>query len=113
MKHIPRTLEVQRTMNREQLAQRVKMGDHLDLPREVEHAGVFSQRAWAVRAATELTGLGYRTSVARRGFKFELLVHHLSTLDDETVEHFVDEVYEVMERNHGAYSGWGGPFARE
>lgn len=109
---MPRDLEGQRAMNSEQLAQRAKMGDQLDVPREIEHFAIFTGRKEADAARAQLEAIGYRCSVVRRGWsKFELHVKHTTVLETHEVDNFVGEVFAVVERHHGSYDGWGGPLA--
>jgi len=107
-----RDLESQRAMNSEQLAQRVKMGDHLDIARVIEHFALFTGRKEADAARAQLTAEGFATSLKRRGWsKFELRVTQSATIEAHEVDDMVCQVFNVVERNHGSYDGWGGPLA--
>ncbi|MFP7760845.1 ribonuclease E inhibitor RraB [Marisediminicola sp. LYQ134] len=107
-----RNLESQRAMNSEQLAQRIKMGDHLDVERQVEHFAVFAVRANAVAAKVALTAAGFDASIVRRGWsKFEVRARQTTSLDTSTVDGFVCQVFSIVETYRGAYDGWSGSFA--
>lgn len=107
-----RDLEAQRAMNSEQLAQRVKMGDHLEIAREIEHFALFTGRKEADAARAKLSAAGFTTSVKRRGWsKFELRAAQSATIEAHEVDDMVCEVFKIVEQNHGVYDGWGGPFA--
>jgi hypothetical protein len=105
-----RDFEGQRAVNSEQLAQRAKMGDHLDVAREIEHFAIFTGRKEADAARAQLDAMGYRCKVVRRGWsKFELHAKHTTGLETHEVDVFVGTVFAVVERNHGTYDGWDGP----
>lgn len=107
-----RDLEAQRAMNSEQLAQRVKMGDHLDIARVIEHFALFTGRKEADAAKAQLIAEGFVTTVKRRGWsKFELRATRSATIEAHEVDDMVCRVFKIVERNHGSYDGWGGPLA--
>jgi len=107
-----RDLEAQRAMNSEQLAQRVKMGDHLDIARVIEHFALFTGRKEADAARAQLNAEGFTTSLKRNGWsKFELRATQSATIEAHEVDDMVCRVFKVIERNHGSYDGWGGPLA--
>lgn len=97
------------SMCTEQLAQRVKLGDQLATPREVDHTAFFGKRGDAKAAAEELSRSGFTVHVSRRGFG-TYLVEASATTDVEwdTVDEFVDDVFEIVNRHNGVYDGWGG-----
>jgi regulator of RNase E activity RraB len=100
-------------MSSEQLAQRVKMGDHLDLAREVDHFAYFRHKAEADAAAKELLGDGYRVSISRKKLTYHLVAHTESSLEPSTVDDFVRTEYELINRHGGIYDGWGGPIVQQ
>jgi hypothetical protein len=109
MKHTQQSLELLHSMCSEQLSQRVKMGDHLDVPREVDHVAFFAKRADADAAAGELATKGFRVSVARRGFNSFALEAAIDTdVEWDTVDEFVPQMFDLITRHHGVYDGWGG-----
>lgn len=107
-----RDLEAQRAMNSEQLAQRVKMGDHLGISREIEHFALFTGRKEADAARAKLAAAGFTTSIKRRGWsKFELRAAQNATIEAHEVDDVVCQVFKIVEQSHGVYDGWGGPLA--
>jgi len=107
-----RDLEAQRAMNSEQLAQRVKMGDHLEVEREIEHFALFTGRKEADAARAQLVAAGYSANVSRKGWsKFELRARNITSIGAHEVDDVVCRVFAVVERHHGIYDGWGGPLA--
>jgi hypothetical protein len=103
------TREELHSMCTEQIAQRVKMGDVLSSPREVDHTAYFRKRSDASAAAAELSRAGFAVNVHRRGFGAYLLEATATTdVEWETVDEFVDRVYQIVCANRGLYDGWGG-----
>lgn len=97
-------------MNSEQSSQRIKMGDQLERPREVEHFAYFAKRAGALAAAAELDDDGFRTTIGKRGFgTYSLEARTESDVELETSDAFVERMHELIERHGGIYDGWGGP----
>lgn len=98
------------TSNVEQFSQRIKMRDDVDLPREVEHFANFSAIKDARAAARDLEALGYAVTVTRRMvFRATLRATKQSTVDIETADAMVEEVFGVVEARRGDYDGWGAP----
>jgi regulator of RNase E activity RraB len=98
------------TSNVEQFSQRIKMRDDVDQPREVEHFANFAAIKEAQSAARQLEALGYTVTVARRMiFRATLRATKMSTVDIETADAMVEEVFGVVEAHHGDYDGWGAP----
>jgi regulator of RNase E activity RraB len=98
------------SMNSEQTSQRVKLGDQLEAPREIEHFAYFAKRAAAESAAAELADDGMRTTISRRGFgTFALEAHTESDVELETADAFVERMYTLIDKHGGVYDGWGGP----
>lgn len=97
------------SMCSEQLAQRVKLGDVLSTPRVVDHTAHFRKKSDAVAASEELSHAGYTVRLSRRGFGTYLLEATETTdIEWETVDDFVQRVYQVVEAHRGVYDGWGG-----
>lgn len=111
MKRTQQSLESLRAMSSEQLAQRVKMGDHLELVREIDHFAYFRHKGQADAAATELLDNGYRVSLSRKKLTWHLVAHTESSLEPTTVDEFVRSEFELINRHGGIYDGWGGPIA--
>ena len=110
MKIRRQSLESLLSMNSEQTSQRVKLGDQLEVPREIDHLGYFAKRAHAAAAEAELTEDGMRTSISRRGFStFALEVDTESDVELETADAFVERMFTLIEKHGGVYDGWGGP----
>ncbi|MDO7881481.1 ribonuclease E inhibitor RraB [Antiquaquibacter soli] len=103
------TREELHSMCTEQLAQRVKLGDVLSTPRVVDHTATFRKRADVAAAAAQLRDSGYTVRVSRRGFGTYLLEATTTTdVEWETVDEFVEQVYQVVAAHRGVYDGWGG-----
>ncbi len=101
------------TCNVEQYSQRIKMRDNVDAPREVEHFANFSAIKDARAAAAALEQLGYGATVTRRMlFRATLRVTKQATVDVETADRMVEEVFGVVTAHHGDYDGWGAPLVQ-
>jgi regulator of RNase E activity RraB len=110
MKPVKHPLSYHLALDTEQVVQRVKMGDQLERAREIDHTAFFPKRAQAEAAAAELSEDGFRVSVSRRGLgTFVMEAHTESDVEEETVDEFVKNIYELVERHGGIYDGWGGP----
>lgn len=102
-------LDQQLSFTRDQIQQRLSMGDRLDVPREVDHSAEFRKRGSAEEAAGELRALGYRVSLGKRGlFKVLLEASKITAVDEATAAAFTREVYGVVAKHDGSYDGWGG-----
>lgn len=98
------------TCNVEQFSQRIKMRDNVDEPREVEHFANFAAIKDARAAGNALDSLGYHTTVTRRMlFRGTLRAAKVATVDVETADRMVEEVFGVVAAHHGDYDGWGAP----
>lgn len=98
------------TCNVEQFSQRIKMRDNVDEPREVEHFANFGAIKDARAAGAALEKLGYAATVTRRMlFRGTLRVAKVATVDVETADLMVEEVFAVVAAHHGDYDGWGAP----
>lgn len=101
------------TCNVEQYSQRIKMRDNVDAPREVEHFANFSAIKDARAAAAALEQLGYSVTVTRRMvFRATLRATQQATVDVETADRMVEEVFGVVTAHHGDYDGWGAPLVQ-
>jgi hypothetical protein len=110
MKVVKHSLEHHRAMDAEQVCQRIKMGDKIEIPREVDQVAYFRSRPSATAAANELRDGGYRVAVTRHGLAtLALKALILSPVDQATVDVFVGDFYALVERHNGVYNGWGGP----
>jgi len=99
------------TCNVEQFSQRIKMRDNVDEPREVEHFANFAAIKDARTAGIALEQLGYNVAVNRRMvFRATLHAKKLATVDVETADRMVEEVFAVISAHRGDYDGWGAPF---
>lgn len=98
------------TCNVEQFSQRIKMRDDVDAAREVEHFANFDAIKQARAAGTALETLGYNATVTRRKvFHATLRVSKMATVDIETADRMVEEVFGVVTTHRGDYDGWGAP----
>ena len=98
------------TCNVEQYSQRIKMRDNVDAPREVEHFANFAAIKDAHAAAAALEKLGYSVAVKRRMlFRGTVRATQEATVDVETADRMVEEVFRVVTEHHGDYDGWGAP----
>ena len=101
------------TCNVEQYSQRIKMRDNVDAPREVEHFANFAAIRDARAAGTALEQLGYSVTVTRRMvFRATLRATQQATVDVETADRMVEEVFGVVTAHHGDYDGWGAPLVQ-
>lgn len=96
----------------EQLSQREKLKDHLSEIRTVDHHGEFPTVEAANAAATQLSQLGYTTSVSNEDDHIGLEASKESALDRESVAAFLYEVLPVFDQHEGTYDGWGAPVKR-
>ncbi len=102
------------TSNVEQFSQRIKMRDDVDRPREVEHFANFAAIKEAQHAARQLGDLGYAVTVTRRMiFRATMRATKTSTVDIEAADAMVEEVFGIVEANHGDYDGWGAPVIQQ
>lgn len=98
------------TCNVEQYSQRIKMRDNVDAPREVEHFANFAAIKDAHAAGAALEKLGYTVAVKRRMiFRGTVRATQQATVDVETADRMVEEVFSVVSQHHGDYDGWGAP----
>lgn len=96
--------------NVEQFSQRIKMRDNVDEPREVEHFANFAAVKKARAAGEALEKLGYGATVTRRMlFRGTLRATKIATVDVETADQMVEEVFAVVVAHNGDYDGWGAP----
>lgn len=101
------------TCNVEQFSQRIKMRDNVDAAREVEHFADFAAIKHARSASTALEKLGYSVTVTRRRvFRAVLRAAKLATVDIETADRMVHEVFAVVTAHQGEYDGWGAPLVQ-
>ena len=106
---VKRSLQELLTINSEQAVQRLKMGDHVTVSREIEHFAYFHSAAAANAAAEELRGCDFRTDVSRQGFGWVRLVARVeSDVERDSTDAFVRELFELVERHGGFYDGYGG-----
>ena len=102
------------TTNVEQYTQRIKMRDDVDAPREVEHFANFLNIKDARSAARQLEELGFTVELTRRRVVQATLVARIvSTVDVETADAMVGQVFGICRTNRGDYDGWGAPIVRE
>ncbi len=98
------------TCNVEQYSQRIKMRDDVDAPREVEHFANFGAIKDARAASAALEQLGYSVGVTRRMlFRATLRATKQATVDVETADRMVEEVFGIVTAHRGDYDGWGAP----
>lgn len=92
--------------------QRVKLGDALGEPREIDHTAIFRNRSGASDAAALLEASGFRVALARSGFRTTLSASRNDSLTDESVAAFLGIVIPIVEQNGGKYDGFGGGVVR-
>lgn len=109
MTDISQQLANQRQLAIQQLDQRCGMSDELDVPRAVDHSGLFPDNESAVKASHELAALGYTTDIEDDEDYVLLEAQKVTAVDAETVEKFIEEVLTVFHRYGGEYDGWGAP----
>ena len=98
------------TCNVEQFSQRIKMHDDVDAPREVEHFANFSAIKDARAAGAALEKLSYAVKVTRHMLiRGTVRAAKIATVDVETADRMVDEVFTVVTAHRGDYDGWGAP----
>ncbi len=103
-------LQTHLTCNVEQYSQRIKMRDDVDAAREVEHFANFRAIKDARAAGAALEKLGYTVTVNRRVVaRGTLRAARLATVDIETADQMVEEVFTVVAAHHGDYDGWAAP----
>ena len=107
-------LQTHLTCNVEQYSQRIKMRDDVDAAREVEHFANFRAIKDARTAGAALEQLGYTVTVNRRFIaRGTLRAAKLATVDVETADRMVSEVFAVVDAHHGAYDGWSAPLVQD
>lgn len=87
------------------------MGDHTQVPRDVDHFAVFRNKNTAADAATELRARGYSVSIDRKGLKSMLIATSESTTDLETINQCLAGIVAIVTRYGGDYDGWGAPLS--
>lgn len=90
----------------EQFDRRLRNGDQVAEPRDIDQFVVFRRRGRAVRAAHELERLGYTTSLSRLGFRRVLTISHRAPVDETTTTGFLTTVIGIVEAHGGEYDGW-------
>lgn len=106
-------LQTHLTCNVEQYSQRIKMRDDVDAAREVEHFANFRRLKDARAAGAALEQLGYTVTVTRRLLtRGTLRALRQATVDVETADRMVEEVFAVVAAHHGDYDGWSAPLVQ-
>jgi len=110
MKHQRKTLDSLLSLNSEQLIQRIKMGDHLDRARPIQHIVLFDKKelatAWVIRVRDD----GYEVRTERAGFGgVKVVATTESSLEADRVDEFVAKMHEQATAAGGFYQGWDGP----
>ena len=108
----------ERMMNRQQLMEREKIGDQLEIPREIDHFAHFTSRESAEAAAVALRGAGFRIEPvadprAASGDdpgddRWAVSFHRDEALTDGRPDAFCEEIRALIEPHDGDYDGWGG-----
>jgi hypothetical protein len=98
-------------MDEPMLAQRIELGDQLDVPREVEHFAYFSRQKRADDVAALLRERGYTTETVRAGLRTALVARIAADVQPATTASIMTEVFELVEQGGGEYDGWGGPIS--
>jgi regulator of RNase E activity RraB len=95
------------------VAERLHLGDRVDVPREVEHQAYFWTTGRAEAAMPDLQSLGYRIgTVERRGLRVAVAFSRTDAVDGDTAAAFTREVVAVVLRHRGRYDGWGAYLAQ-
>jgi len=106
-------LQTHLTCNVEQYSQRIKMRDDVDAAREVEHFANFRAIKDARAAGAALEQLGYGVTVTRRFIARGMLrATKQATVDVESADQMVEEVFAVVAAHHGDYDGWAAPLVQ-
>jgi regulator of RNase E activity RraB len=106
-------LQTHLTCNVEQYSQRIKMRDDVDAAREVEHFANFRAIKDARAAGAALEKLGYGVTVTRRFIaRGTLRATKQATVDVESADQMVEEVFAVVAAHHGDYDGWAAPLVQ-
>ena len=109
MKHTQQSLESMRAMDAEQETQRLKLGDQLGVTRVVDHYAFFAKKADAQSAVRELTEDGFTVKLSRKALTWCLEAQTESDVELETVDAFVNLMFDFVQRHNGIYDGWGAP----
>jgi hypothetical protein len=103
----PNRYALQTILNRRLVAQMVKSGDQLEMPREIDHAAHFPSRLQAEAASEALGAAGYRVEPLVEGKRWFLEFHRQERCDGEEPDRFVFAVLDLLEPHEGEYDGWG------
>lgn len=98
-----------RAMDAEQTAQRIKLGDRLEVAREIDHFLFFRRKADAQAAALELNDDGFTSSIERKRLTWSVEAHTASDVELDSVDGFVERMFDLAHRHNGVYDGWGAP----
>jgi len=104
-------VRLQSMLNGRLQRQMEKSGDHLEIPREVDHLVVFSSEPNATSAAVALAKAGFRIDPLRGpegdDGTWRLEFHRTDACDGERPDRFVFEVLDLIEPFDGEFDGWG------
>lgn len=98
-----------RAMDAEQTAQRTKLGDRLEVAREVDHFLFFRHKSDARAASVELNDDGFTSSIERKRLTWSVEAHTASDVELDSVDRFVEHMFDLAHRHNGVYDGWGAP----
>lgn len=91
-----------------QKEQRLRLGDQLDQPREVDHLLYFRRRRNAKAAAQALASAGFHVSVQPGLRRSALAASRVDALTDADVARLTHELVAVAQAHGGYYDGFGG-----
>lgn len=91
-----------------QREQRLKLGDRLDQPRELDHFAYFRRRKDAEHAAEALRSQGFSVEVGRRGLRSSVEAHRDDVLTDDNLHAVFELVIGIVVAAGGEYDGFGG-----
>ena len=92
-----------------QKAQRLQLGDALEVSRPVDQNAYFRSAKSAALVTQELESHGFAVTSTRSLFRTHLSATRDESLKDESVDAFLRLVVPLIESNGGTYDGFGGP----
>lgn len=90
-------------------------GDDITIPREVEHYAVFdtsTQKGRFIESAQE-HGFSFKDDIATDEYEHGVAVVKTHMPSEEDVKKNVEELYELIKKEHGFYEGWSTTLANE
>ncbi len=85
-------------------------GDILELPREVEHYGVFdtpTQKEKFIESLEAIeSGFCFKDEISSEEFEHGVALVKTHSLDEEQVKQIVEDIYALIKQHGGYYEGW-------